>query len=342
MRGLAKVGSRKVLKPRRSWPRRPWHHLPDDALLAIPVGRLDLKFDDTPLATFERQLRRELEAAGLARFHPFVYLGDEWFSPVGVGAISVPFFLADLRMKKLARRYFVEVEGGTSASFMRLLRHEAGHAFDHAYELSERADWRRMFGDPDRPYRSRAFRADPSSPAFVHHLDSTYAQAHPTEDFAETFATVVTPRARWRERYKNRPEALAKLTFVAGLIARHGSKPPRVSEATLTFQADRMRRTLGEFLASRADANKIEDWDRKLRVIFPEGVDTRAHDFLKKQKPELFSRLGALPVRVSKSLADEYDQMVKRARYLGLASPQDPKTASLQLAALLGDSLLDA
>lgn len=333
------MASRKVPNPTRTWPRKPWHRLPDDALLAIPVGRLDLRWEDTPLVSLEHQLRRELTAIGITHFHPFVYLGDEWFSPMGVGAISVPFFLADPRLKRLARHFFYELEGGTRSSFMRLLRHEAGHAFDHAYALSQRADWRRVFGDPEKAYRSRAFRADPTSPDFVQHLDRTYAQAHPVEDFAETFATILTPQSRWESHYRKCPGARAKLQFVTEIIARFGGKPPRFQEATLPFQADRMRRTVGDFFAAQIDAPKVVEWERRLRLVFPANGDGSAHDFLKIQKDRFFSQLDARRPKVAERLSREYDQVVKQARRLGLGAPEDRDLASLRLTAFLTDSL---
>ena len=37
---------------------------------------------------------------------------------------------------------------------------------------------------------------------FVRHMAGWYAQKHPDEDFAETFAVWLTPRSNWRKRYR--------------------------------------------------------------------------------------------------------------------------------------------
>jgi hypothetical protein len=93
--------------------------------------------EKTALARYVRALRRELAAKGLVHFSPKVYFGDEWFSPEGVPAIAVPFYLATPRLKALETRMMREAEGGTPAWCMKLLRHEAGHCFDHAYRIAE-------------------------------------------------------------------------------------------------------------------------------------------------------------------------------------------------------------
>src|SRR5690606_31984395 len=140
----------------------------------------------------------ELRRQGFVHFRPRVYLGDEWFCPGGAAAIAVPFYLAHPRLTRLEKRYGKRVEGDNPRWFQQLLRHEAGHAFDHAYGISDRADWRAVFGDKNLPYNTERYRFDPLSRDFVVHLDEHYAQAHPEEDFAETFAVLITPGSDWR------------------------------------------------------------------------------------------------------------------------------------------------
>ena len=81
---------------------------------------------------------------------------------------------------------------------MQILRHEAGHAFDNAYELRRRRRRVRLFGRPSTPYPD-FYLPKPYSKSFVLHLDSWYAQSHPDEDFAETFAVWLTPDSDWRD-----------------------------------------------------------------------------------------------------------------------------------------------
>ncbi|MCK7497714.1 MAG: putative zinc-binding metallopeptidase [Comamonadaceae bacterium] len=60
--------------------------------------------------------------------------------------------------------------------------------------------WRRRFGRASRHY-PESYLPRPGSRNYVVHLDHWYAQSHPAEDWAETFAVWLDPRSRWRERY---------------------------------------------------------------------------------------------------------------------------------------------
>jgi hypothetical protein len=163
-----------------------------------------------------RQLYADLERRGI-RVRPHLWLAEEWFSPDGVPGIAVPFYLAHPRLERLERRIMREAEGGNSRLLMRILRHEAGHAIDNAYRLRRRRRWREVFGHASRPYPAR-YRARAGSRRYVHHLGEWYAQAHPTEDFAETFAVWLTPKSAWRKNYAGWA-ALHKLQAVDELIA---------------------------------------------------------------------------------------------------------------------------
>jgi hypothetical protein len=219
------------------------------ALLDRRICDLPLTIAGTPLAPQVRGLYRDLERAGLQHFRPRVYLGDEWFSPEGVPAIAVPFYLADDRLKQLEGMLRREVEGGSPRWCRRLLRHEAGHAFEHAYEIAAesrfRGTWRRLFGDRRRPYRPGRYAVDATSPDFVVNLPDAYAQAHPDEDFAETFAVCLGGEAAWRRRYSAAPKALAKLDFMASLIRYYAAKAPKNAGGPCCYDARRLRRTLG-------------------------------------------------------------------------------------------------
>src|SRR5204862_1079331 len=104
-----------------------WASLSDEELLEKRISQLGLKLEGTDLQPFVAQLHAELSGKGLA-FHPPSHVGDEWFVPVGVPAIFVPFFLFHDRLRKLERKLILEVEGETPEWFMKLIRHEAAHA----------------------------------------------------------------------------------------------------------------------------------------------------------------------------------------------------------------------
>ena len=73
-----------------------------------------------------------------------------------------------------------------------------------------------LFGDFSKPYRD-PYRPLPFSRNFVAHLSGWYAQKHPDEDFAETFAVLLTPGANWADRYKGWG-ALKKLQYMQEVI----------------------------------------------------------------------------------------------------------------------------
>ncbi len=201
-----------------------WTRLPDEQLLAMRLCDLDLTVETSRLAPHLRRLYRELEGRGID-FKPHAWLSEEWFSPDGVPGIAIPFYLAHPRLERLERRVMREVEGGNSRWLMRILRHEAGHALDNAYRLRRRRRWREVFGPASLPYPHR-YRARPGSRRYVHHLGEWYAQAHPTEDFAETFAVWLKPNSDWRKTYAAWP-AFQKLNLVDELMASvRGMAPP--------------------------------------------------------------------------------------------------------------------
>ncbi|MGH8221126.1 MAG: putative zinc-binding metallopeptidase [Steroidobacteraceae bacterium] len=197
-------------------PRASWTRLTDEQLLATRLCDLGLAVETSRLALHVRRLYGELEARGI-RFKPHAWLSEEWFSPDGVPGIAIPFYLAHPRLERLERRVMREVEGGNSRWLMRILRHEAGHALDNAYRLRRRRRWREVFGPASLPYPHR-YRARPGSRRYVHHLGEWYAQAHPTEDFAETFAVWLKPNSDWRKTYAAWP-AFHKLNLVDELMA---------------------------------------------------------------------------------------------------------------------------
>ncbi len=200
-----------------------WPEFSDEALLDVRMSDLPLAIEGT-LADRIAQLRAELDARDL-RFPLHFYLSDEWFTPDGATAIAIPFYLAHPRLEALEEAQMLEVEGGEYEWCMRILRHEAGHAIDNAFRLRRRRQRQHTFGSPSKPY-PEFYTPKPYSKSFVLHLDSWYAQSHPDEDFAETFAVWLTPNSEWRQRYRGW-RALGKLEYMDGLMdSLRGTPPP--------------------------------------------------------------------------------------------------------------------
>jgi hypothetical protein len=201
----------------------PWRELDDEALLQRRIRGLKLRLDGSGLEPLIRQLHEELSAKGLV-FHPPCHIGDEWFVPEGVPIIFIPFYLAHPRLRKLERRMILEVEGGSRRTFMKLIRHEAAHAYSYAYRLYRKRKWQHTFGVASTE-QNEFYQPKPHSRSYVLHLDNWYAQSHPDEDFAETFAVWLTPGLNWRRRYKGW-KALEKLEYVDALMQSLVGVPP--------------------------------------------------------------------------------------------------------------------
>jgi hypothetical protein len=270
--------------------------LSDEELLRMRFCDLGLTLRRPPVARALRRLYRELEQRGIP-FKPHAWLSEEWFSPDGVPGIAIPFFLAHPRLEQLERRMSQEVEGGNAKWLMRILRHEAGHAVDTAYRLRRRKRWREVFGPASLPYPER-YRARPGSRRYVHHLGDWYAQAHPTEDFAETFAVWLQPNSGWRRDYAEWP-ALAKLELVDEFMREVRHRRPAVRARSRIEPIDENRRTLGEHYRRRhAQRVRIrrslaDDLLRKVFSSAPARRDTvRAGSFLREAKPQLVASLA--------------------------------------------------
>jgi hypothetical protein len=220
-----------------------WSGLADAELLEWRFRDLGLSPGDSVVAPDVEHLYTALERRGI-RFRPHVWLSTDWFSPDGIPGIAVPFFAAHPRLARLEGRMRGEAEGGSRHWRRRVLRHEAGHALDTAYGLRRRADWRQVFGRASKPYPS-GYSARPASRRFVLHLGHWYAQSHPTEDFAETFAVWLQPRARWRREYAGWP-ALDKLEYVDALMAEIAGRRPRNTDRSVVAALSDNRRTLRE------------------------------------------------------------------------------------------------
>jgi hypothetical protein len=211
-------------------------------LLGKRISQLGLRLEGSPVERFVQQLYRELDRKGLGRFHPVCYLTDEWGCPDGQPVIGIPFYLADPKLARLERA-MNDLEDGRE--IMMYLRHEAGHAFNYAYRLYTQADWRRLFGPYNRRYRDR-YRPVPFSRRFVRHLAGWYAQKHPDEDFAETFAVWLTPRSNWRAKYRSWP-AYAKLRYVDRTVRHVRDHEPAVSTGDFDITVEDMKVTVEQF-----------------------------------------------------------------------------------------------
>jgi hypothetical protein len=197
-----------------------------ERLLRSQIGELGLRVEGSRLEPLVKELHRELEQAGI-EFKPRVYLSDEWGCPDGVPLIGVPFYLADEKLSRLQKELLESIEAESDRDILAYLRHECGHAINYAYRLYESEEWHALFGPYSRPYLDD-YTPNPFSRSFVRHIPGWYAQKHPDEDFAETFAVWLTPTIDWRKQYADWG-CLSKLEYVDRTMKRVGRTPPLVT-----------------------------------------------------------------------------------------------------------------
>jgi len=316
-----------------------WAARKDEELLGLRICDLGVRIEGSELEPRVHQLYEELGARGLV-MRPRCYLGDEWFSPAGVPAIAIPFYLAHPRLKALELRQMLEVEGGTPEWCQKLLRHECGHALDHAYHFSSRRDWQRVFGNPEVEYTPDAYHPRPYSRSFVLHLDNWYAQAHPEEDFAETFAVwLALPPEQWRERYR-RWKALDKLAFLDQLLEEAARKPPAVRGGRRLSEVSKLRKTLARHYAAkrRLYAEDFPDfYDADLRAIFNHSHATgpSAARVMLHNRALLISSIVRWTGQRKYTVNMLVRKLIQRCRQLNLRAPLEDARLPYELAAYL-------
>jgi hypothetical protein len=235
-------------------------------LLNKPIRDLGLKIEGSSVERFVRQLYRELERKGLRKFRPLVYLTDEWGCPDGEPVIGVPFYLADPKLQKLEGE-MNDLED--ARQIMMYMRHEAGHAFNYAYELYKTPEWHALFGSFRKPYREK-YKPIPFSRKFVRHMEGWYAQKHPDEDFAETFAVWITPHSNWRKRYQGWA-AIQKLTYIDRIGRNFADVEPLRSNGDADVTVEQMEDTVEQFYARHTlQTREVNDLllDNDLKDIF--------------------------------------------------------------------------
>lgn len=288
-------------------------------ILSRRINELSLKIQGTRLETLIHKLYKELDEKGI-NIKPRCYLSDEWGCPHGIPVIGIPFYLADPRLSQLEVE-FTGIEAENETETLTYLRHEAGHAFNYAYRLYLDSEWRSLFGLFSRPYREN-YKPKPFSPSFVRHIPGWYAQKHPDEDFAETFAVWLTPDSRWESTYDNTP-ALTKLLYVDRIIKEYGKKEPVITDETLDCPVEELSETLitwYDTIVHETQTIKLPPiLNADLRILFPTVSHESAAQFLTSKKHQLsqsISHWTGIDCMLIESLIEE---LVRRVTFLNLS-----------------------
>jgi len=340
--------TRRVAQPKRSRPRRgqpEWARWPAKRLLELRICDLGLRIEGTPLEARIAQLHEELCNRGL-RIKPHFWLSDEWFTPEGATGTAIPFYLAHPRLIRLQRSRGEEVEGTNHDWCMKILRHEAGHVVDHAFRLNRRRKRQQLFGLSSKNY-PRSYRPNPYSRRHVQHLYYWYAQSHPDEDFAETFAVWLAPRSRWRTRYQGWA-ALKKLEYMNELMAELTDQRPQVRTRAQVDPLRKLKLTLGEHYDQLQDGPAslypaFYDYDL-LRLFTPQRGRGRvsAAAFIRRAQSEIKKIIGRWLGEQRYQLDHVLQEMIGRCRELKLYLRGSERAARLDVAILLTKHTMDS
>jgi hypothetical protein len=315
-----------------------WAQLPDSELLQMRIKDLHVSVEGSWLQGCMKQLNGELRRRGLIEAH--AWISEEWFSPDNTPGIAVPFYLAHPRLARLERKKFFDVEGGTRKECMQILRHEAGHIMQHAYQLHRRRKWQETFGKSSTKYPT-FYRPNTASKDFVLHLPRWYAQSHPDEDFAETFAVWLTPRSNWRTRYADWP-ALEKLLYVDELMREIAEENPVLTRRTELDPAHRLSTTLEEYYEGKLahySADIDTRYDADLLRIFsdePRHRNSRpASSFIRSNRAAIREAAHKWSGGYQVALDNVLDQLIDRSRALKLRAPGNVRDLRQSLIRLL-------
>jgi hypothetical protein len=237
---------------------------------SVPIRDLKLAIEGTRLEPVLAEFQLEVAALQL-RVTPRFYLSTDWGVVTGTVAVAIPFYLAHPELAELHAQKTGHIEGENRKALLRYLRHELGHVVNYAYRLYDEGEWVRLFGTMTQPYLEE-YRPSPFSRRYVRHLPGWYAQKHPDEDWAETFAVWMTPGSTWRTDYADQPMALAKLEYCERTLIELRERDPIVDAAETEEDVGELPYSVEQYYG-RETAPRDEfppGLDGALRAIFDE------------------------------------------------------------------------
>ena len=325
---------------------RAWETLPQKDLLRVRLRDLRVQIDGTWIEEGLADLYDDLARRDL-RFRPHAWLSYDWFVPDTVPGIAIPFYLAHPRLMTLERKMMLEVEGGTRAEMMKILRHECGHALDNAFRLSRESDRQEIFGSSSRRYPDH-YRPNPASRHFVRNIRLYYAQSHPLEDFAETFAVVLASRSGgWKKTYEGWP-AMRKLEYVDALLERLRGRRPLIRNRATDEPLSSLSMTLGEYYEEKRGRYTLsypDIYDRDLRRLFSDDPKHHrrelASSFLRRNRTEIRKLVANWTGEYQFTLDQVLGDMIGRSRELKLRVAAPETRLKIDFAILLTVKTMD-
>ncbi len=234
----------------------------------------------------------------------------------------------------------LEVEGGNPDWCLKILRHETGHAIENAYLIRRRRRRQKLFGKSSKAYPEH-YTPKPYSKRFVLHLDSWYAQSHPDEDFAETFAVWLDPKSMWRERYAGWP-VIRKIEYIDQLMQELGQRVPSVEPGRHVEPLSRLSKTLREHYEKKRRHYGVEYpdfYDRDLRRLFSDAAEFKgnptAASFLGRFRKEVRRKVARWTGEYQYTIDQVLQDMIDRSKELNLRLANNEEQTKIDFSILL-------
>jgi hypothetical protein len=158
----------------------------------------------------------------------------------------------------------------------------------------------------------------------VQHLDHWYAQSHPDEDFAETFAVWLNPQSNWSIRYSGWP-AHRKLEYMDRLMRDTAKRRPRVRSKRQIDPIERLRKTLGEHYRKKREHYGLDHpdfYESDLRNLFSDAPqyasNLSAARFLGRIRKEVRSTVASFTDSYQYTIEQLIQKVIERCRELNL------------------------
>jgi len=293
-------------------------------LLDLRLKDVYIPIERTALAPYLKKLQDELDAKGLHKFKPYFWFSDEWFTPDGHTGIAVPFYLCHKKIAMLQEKFLCDVEGGTPATFMKLLRHECGHAIDNAFKLRRKRKRQQIFGKSTDKYEE-TYAPKPFSKQYVTHVNGWYAQSHPDEDFAETFAVWLSPRSAWQKKYKGWTGAYKKLQYMDELMSELVDMKPAINTKRKIDVQSTLKIKLKDHFDEKVSHYGIDYQDvydvhlLKLFTTNPDlALNLKASTFIRKIKKDVRKSVSPWTGAYQYTINEILQQIITRCDKLGL------------------------
>lgn len=263
-------------------------------LRTTQIRDMGLQIEGTRLEPIIKEFQAEIEKLGVPQLRPRFYLSTEWGVAFGSISIALPFYLAKPELEQIQAEQVGHIEGVSKADILRYLRHEMGHVVNYGFRLYEQQEWVKLFGSITQPYIEE-YNKQPFSRRFVRHLPGWYAQKHPDEDWAETFAVWMTPGQDWRKTYEKWASALAKLQYCDRIMTDLRNREPLVKVEERDEDVGEIAYSVHEYY-SRLHLGEDElppGLEGALTAIFEDlgSPETTPNDVQRKPASALFRRM---------------------------------------------------